>query len=117
MEIPVFAGDWQENRKRLPRLLRWVSGSAPILEVREVGIDGSEGESLKPESFARRIQHFRKIELEQQRAIDLAEGFIQGPEDFRPHDEEWAEPDAPPNGGPATQLGNSGVTEGPPSVS
>ncbi|MDA0814028.1 MAG: SEC-C metal-binding domain-containing protein [Verrucomicrobia bacterium] len=28
-----------------------------------------------------------------------------------------AEPSAPPNGGPATQLGNSVVTEGPPSVS
>jgi len=28
-----------------------------------------------------------------------------------------AEPGAAPNGGPATQLGNSGVTEGPPSVS
>jgi hypothetical protein len=28
-----------------------------------------------------------------------------------------AEPCAAPNGGPATQLGNSGVTEGPPSVS
>jgi hypothetical protein len=27
------------------------------------------------------------------------------------------EPCAAPNGGPATQLGNSGVTEGPPSVS
>jgi len=30
---------------------------------------------------------------------------------------EIAEPCAPPNGGPATQLGNSGVPEGPPSVS
>ncbi len=28
-----------------------------------------------------------------------------------------AEPSAPPNGGPTTQSGNSGVTEGPPSVS
>jgi hypothetical protein len=28
-----------------------------------------------------------------------------------------AEPNAAPNGGPATQLANSGVTEGPPSVS
>ena len=28
-----------------------------------------------------------------------------------------AEPGAPPNGGPAAPLGNSGVTEGPPSVS
>ena len=28
-----------------------------------------------------------------------------------------AEPGAAPNGGPATQLGDSGVTEGPPSVS
>ena len=31
--------------------------------------------------------------------------------------ERRAEPSAAPNGGPATQLGNSGVTEGPPSVS
>ena len=30
---------------------------------------------------------------------------------------EMAEPGAAPNGGPATPLGNSGVTEGPPSVS
>ena len=30
---------------------------------------------------------------------------------------ERAEPDASPNGGPATRLGNSGVAEGPPSVS
>ena len=30
---------------------------------------------------------------------------------------DFAEPGAPPNGGPATQHGNSGVTEGPPSVS
>ncbi|HMO65544.1 MAG TPA: hypothetical protein PKC18_08050 [Lacipirellulaceae bacterium] len=28
-----------------------------------------------------------------------------------------AQPSAPPNGGPATPPGNSGVTEGPPSVS
>ncbi len=28
-----------------------------------------------------------------------------------------AEPSAAPNGGPATQIGNSGVTEGPPAVS
>jgi hypothetical protein len=31
--------------------------------------------------------------------------------------ERRAEPGASPNGGPATQLGNSSVTEGPPSVS
>jgi hypothetical protein len=31
--------------------------------------------------------------------------------------QEIAEPSAAPNGGPATRLGNSGVTEGPPSVS
>jgi hypothetical protein len=33
------------------------------------------------------------------------------------NDERNAEPDAAPNGGPATRLGNSGATEGPPSVS
>jgi len=32
-------------------------------------------------------------------------------------EEERAEPGAAPNGGPATQIGNSGVAEGPPSVS
>lgn len=31
--------------------------------------------------------------------------------------EERAEPGAAPNGGPATQSGNSGCTDGPPSVS
>jgi hypothetical protein len=36
-------------------------------------------------------------------------------ERLRPHAN--AEPDDPPNGGPATQFGNSRVTEGPPSVS
>jgi hypothetical protein len=32
-------------------------------------------------------------------------------------DHQAAQPDAPPNGGPAAPPGNSGVTEGPPSVS
>jgi hypothetical protein len=32
--------------------------------------------------------------------------------------QEWnAQPGAPPNGGPAERLGNSGVSGGPPSVS
>ena len=34
-----------------------------------------------------------------------------------PESERDAEPDAAPNGGPGTPAGNSGVTEGPPSVS
>jgi predicted nucleotidyltransferase len=34
-----------------------------------------------------------------------------------PQDHEAAQPDAPPNGGPAAPPGNSGVLEGPPSVS
>src|SRR6476646_1572325 len=34
-----------------------------------------------------------------------------------PHSHETAQPNAPPNGGPAAPSGNSGVTEGPPSVS
>ena len=38
-------------------------------------------------------------------------GFITG------MPKEITEPGAAPNGGPATQLANSGVTEGPPSVS
>lgn len=34
-----------------------------------------------------------------------------------PKNKNPAEPDAPPNGGPAEPLTNSSVTEGPPSVS
>jgi hypothetical protein len=34
-----------------------------------------------------------------------------------PHGHKKAQPSAPPHGGPAMQVGNSGVTEGPPSVS
>ena len=36
---------------------------------------------------------------------------------IREHEKAAAQPGAPLNGGPATQPGNSGVTEGPPSVS
>jgi hypothetical protein len=36
---------------------------------------------------------------------------------FRESNDQAAEPDAAPNGGPAKQVGNSGVVEGPPSVS
>ena len=36
---------------------------------------------------------------------------------YRESDDESAEPNAAPNGGPATRLRNSGVKEGPPSVS
>lgn len=44
--------------------------------------------------------------------------FIAGTVVVRTNTEERiAQPDAAPNGGPATQLGNSGVTEGPSSVS
>ena len=34
-----------------------------------------------------------------------------------PKDKNPAEPGAPPNGGPATRFGDSGDSEGPPSVS
>ena len=36
---------------------------------------------------------------------------------YRASADEGAEPDASPNGGPAMRSGNSGVSEGPPSVS
>jgi len=117
MEISVFSGDWRENRKRLPTLLPWVSGPEPLLEVREIDSKGLESEPLKPDYFARRIRQLRKIELETQMSVDLEEGFIKRPAEFQPHDEEWAEPGASPNGGPATASGSSGVGEGPPSVS
>ena len=41
--------------------------------------------------------------------------YVESDEELRVY--RIAEPSAPPNDGPATQLGNSGVTEGPPSVS
>jgi hypothetical protein len=44
--------------------------------------------------------------------LDIGAVRVVGPET-----ESDAEPGAAPNGGPATPLGNSGVTEGPPSVS
>ncbi len=41
----------------------------------------------------------------------------EGAEHSLPGPSSSAEPNAPPNGGPATRIGNSGVVEGPPSVS
>ena len=58
------------------------------------------------------------------RVADSPSDFIQKfldddgfPYDYYDANSRNAEPCAAPNGGPATQLGNSGVTEGPPSVS
>jgi hypothetical protein len=45
-------------------------------------------------------------------SLDLVRSF-----ELRLTSDHAAEPDAPPNGGPATPVGNSGATEGPPSVS
>ncbi len=48
------------------------------------------------------------LDADERKALDTYRWWLRIPK---------AEPGAPPNGGPATQCGNSGVTEGPPSVS
>ena len=51
------------------------------------------------------------------RSLDWCIGFTHNDYCVLVTRQKIAEPGAPPNGGPATQLGNSDVTEGPPSVS
>ena len=57
------------------------------------------------------VEIHRYEESWRQDAFEAARKIIQA------YEETIAEPGAPPNGGPATPLGNSAVTEGPPSVS
>ncbi len=54
-----------------------------------------------------------------QEAFEVRSGTVRprGPLTIRYFLRAQAEPVAPPNGGSATRLGNSGATEGPPSVS
>jgi predicted nucleotidyltransferase len=74
----------------LPRLYEELP---PILSVRNIG---SPELGEKADALRTLLERWTCLELQ---------------------DHQAAQPDAPPNGGPAAPPGNSGVTEGPPSVS
>jgi hypothetical protein len=84
-DFRIFEGDWESERCVIARLYREFAGnsSVPFL-LRE---DGELFET--PESFRERLEGLRQTELQTQRDTDLEMGFIQTPEEFKPHDEEW----------------------------
>jgi hypothetical protein len=75
-------------------------------------IDGTEGIHLGGSSllFLDETGYIATLEL-----VANGDHFDESAKGFVLH--AYTEPDASPNGGPATQLGNSGVSKGPPSVS
>jgi hypothetical protein len=94
-----------------------IEGDSYVKEAATIGllegIQNTWGHSgADPEAFARRLLP------ESRRWWDSLNKFWQKEIPYVRADlKEITEPCASPNGGPATQLGKSGVTEGPPSVS
>lgn len=89
-EINIFGSQWQSERLFLRELaLEYSSDMNVPFIVRETNEYGLN-EVLSPESLRHRLEFWRGIELEQQMLSDLENGFISSPEEFVPHDEEWA---------------------------
>jgi len=87
-ELEPFTGPWEEDRHELKRFSDAYSiDGQRLFEVIET--DEDELELLSPELLKNIIAGLREIEIQTQRNIDLENGYIENPEDFVPHDEDW----------------------------
>lgn len=84
LEVVPWQKNWHHVRNRLPGLVE-----DERFRFAEVYENGDE-EDLTPIRLRNRLEHWRGIELETQRDLDLEEGLIDDPEDFVPHDEDWS---------------------------
>jgi hypothetical protein len=88
-EIEIFKTEWEEEKVELVKIYKlFVSEPNPpfsIKEVNEFGLD----ETVTPEMFRNRIEHWRGIELETEMHTELELGEISHPDQFKPSSEEW----------------------------
>ncbi|MCV6623454.1 MAG: hypothetical protein OIF51_17075 [Cellvibrionaceae bacterium] len=83
----IFGRNWETERVELVR----IHGLAKSFsEVPFVFYDPEFSEELSLEEMKSKFEFWRSIELETQRNCDLENGCISSPEDFEPHDDEWA---------------------------
>jgi len=104
----IKAGDWdraeaacRELQKRYPDQVDWIWRLAVLHQAR-----GNRSEAAQ--CYREAVEFMRSHQGFDEQSIAH---MIQSAADME------AEPSAPPNDGPTSRLGNSGVSEGPPSVS
>jgi hypothetical protein len=95
IEIEVFKGDWESNRKQLARLVHAIAAGKLPLEIYDYatpsGFPATE-ELLSAPKARDMIRSLRQIELDTQMDIDLEEGEISSPSEFESPEDDWTEP-------------------------
>ena len=88
-EIEIFETGWEEEKIEIVQIYRlFVSEPSPPFSVKEVDEYGLD-ETLTPEMFRNRIEHWRGIELETEMNNELELGEILHPDEFKPSSDEW----------------------------
>jgi hypothetical protein len=91
VEFPIFDNTWHDAKPILRRLVAAIDeGSLPLSIYEHFGSAEfpSKEEALTPAEFTERLAMLRGIELEQDRATQLEEGYIQSPEQYDPPTDE-----------------------------
>ena len=89
ISIEEFGGEWESQRTKLKEISDlYFEQDSPIfiIQIREPETDVIQ---LSPIDFLENLRELRRIELETQRLSDLENGYINRPNDFVAHDEDW----------------------------
>jgi len=83
----IFGDKWEDERLELVRAYKLAKS---LNEAPYFFYDREFCEELSLENLKNKFSFWRSIELETQRNSDLENGYINTPEEFEPHDDEWA---------------------------
>ncbi|MBU2709054.1 hypothetical protein KCM76_23865 [Zooshikella marina] len=85
IEYKFFEGDWENVRETLKQLyVRWENDPPPFTLI-ETDTD----ELISIADLYSILKNARELEIQQQRNSDLEMGYINNPEEFEKHDEDW----------------------------
>jgi len=83
----AFVNNWEEQRVELVSIYHlYLEDDAPFTVV---NLDSGTQELLTPEQLYSTFKFWRSIELKEQKNSDLEMGYINNPNEFLPHDEDW----------------------------
>ncbi|PHS06239.1 MAG: hypothetical protein COA78_14455 [Blastopirellula sp.] len=87
-EYLIFEGQWAETRNKLKELADdWQKADLPFSIY--LSDEQARDEFEDVASFTSYLKHLRQIEVEQQMATDLEQGYINSRDEFIEHDEDW----------------------------
>lgn len=88
-EYRFFEGDWEDVREALKQLHdEWINKIPPFRLI-EVDDFGGDEEMISLADLYIMLKNARAIETQQPQATDLEMGYIECPEQFEKHDEDW----------------------------